>query len=183
MSNLLLVLAILAANVIAILVVYQFVKRLPKKEAIIFIAIGFAITYICVSIIYWISGFGIDSKINSAAKDFMIFLFVPIDVIILVPFFATKYTKFKEKKIKKRDLAERIVKIAIVALIILIIECIYMRQIKNNIKNVNNNIEQNTQTTQVTNTVQSDRTNEIINTEESKDKSLDVNEVSTNIIE
>ena len=99
--NFVLMLAILGANIIAILLVYQFVKKIGKKESIIFIAISVAAIYIAVSIAYWISGFGIDDNINEAAKNSLVYLFVPVNVILLIPFIASKYAKFKEKKASK----------------------------------------------------------------------------------
>ena len=53
--NIFMVLTILVINVIAVLLVYQFIKTLEKKEKIIFIAVTIAINYILVSIIYWLS--------------------------------------------------------------------------------------------------------------------------------
>ena len=74
---------------------YQFIKRLPKVEKTIFIGVSFAIAYLLVSIIYWISGVGIDKQINEAAKDFIIYTFVPVNIILLVPFIASKYNKLR----------------------------------------------------------------------------------------
>lgn len=142
--NIFLMLAILVTNLIAVLIVYQFVKKLEKMDIIKFIAVSFAIIYVLVTIAYWISGFGIDSKINDAAKQFITFLFVPVDVIILIPFVAVKYAKYKDKKISKRDFAERLIKVSLVAIIILTIECIYFKNMKQNIKVLNTNIEQTT---------------------------------------
>ena len=56
-------LGITFANAVALLLVYQFVKRLTKMDKIIFIAACFAICYALVSITYWISGFGIDDEV------------------------------------------------------------------------------------------------------------------------
>ena len=58
--NIYLMIAILLANILGITIVYQFVKKLEKKEKLIFIAISVALMYILISIIYWFSGFGID---------------------------------------------------------------------------------------------------------------------------
>lgn len=163
--NIFLLLAIFVANAIAITLIYQFVKRLEKMDAIIFIASSVAIIYIGVSIIYWISGFGIDSRINEAAKNFITFLFVPINVIVLVPFVAGKYAKYKTNKISKREYVERLIKVIVVGVIILIVECIYFKHMKTNIKILNTNIEQSVQENnkQATNVIESDNTNIISN--------------------
>ena len=131
--NIFIMLAIVIANVIAVLLIYQFIKKLTKMDKIIFIAGSFAIAYILVSIIYWISGFGIDSRINDGAKDFITYIFVPVNVIILAPFVATKYNKWKTKEIEKEEFIKRLILIGIIAIIILIIECFYFRNIKQNI--------------------------------------------------
>ena len=179
--NIFLLLAILLANAIALLLVYQFIKKLEKRDIVIFMAVSVASIYIGVSIIYWISGFGIDDRINEAARNFMTFLFVPINIILLIPFVASKYTKYKNGKINKRDFAERVIKVVVVAIIILALECIYFKHMKKNIKTLNNNIEQTMQQDDskkaniiedvITNTIEEDMTNVIENS------------VATNIIE
>ena len=55
--NIYLMIAILLANIIAIAIVYQFIKKIEKKEKLIFIAISVALMYILISIVYWFSGF------------------------------------------------------------------------------------------------------------------------------
>ena len=50
--NIYLMIAILLANILGITIVYQFVKKLEKKEKLIFIAISVALMYILISIIY-----------------------------------------------------------------------------------------------------------------------------------
>ena len=158
--NIFLTLAILVANAIAIILIYQFVKKLEQMDKIIFIAVSVATIYIAVSLIYWISGFGLDSSVNEAAKNFITFLFVPVNVILLIPFVATKYTKYKEKKISKRKFAERVIKVVLVGIVLLTIECIYFKSIKKNIKLINNNIQN---TTQKTNVIENQVNNEIGN--------------------
>ncbi len=131
--NIFITLAILLANLVAIALVYQFIKKLPQMEKIIFIVISFAIVYVGVTISYWISGFGIDSQINEAAKSFVTYIFVPVNVIILIPFVAVKYNKWKQNEIDSLKLIKRVVIVAIVGIIILSIESVYFKQIKKNI--------------------------------------------------
>lgn len=153
MTNIFLLLAILGANIIAITLVYKFVKTLPKMQRIIFIGASVAIVYGAVSVIYWISGFGIDSSINDAARDFVTFLFVPVNVILFIPFIATKYIKFKDNKISKRDFLERLIKVCLVALVVLTIECIYFKFMKQDIKLINS-LQNNKRENTITNNVQ-----------------------------
>lgn len=180
--NIFIMLALLLANVIAITLIYQFIKKLPKKNKIIFITASFAIIYILVSVIYWISGFGIEKNINEAVKDFIIFAFVPVNVIILIPFIAIKYNKLMLKKIQKEHFIKTIVIVSIIALIILTIECLYFKGMKKNIKQVNETVTKQTkqneskQSEQNTNETISNNTigNEILTTNIIKNKTNDV---------
>ena len=145
--NIYIMLAIILANIIAISIVYQFIKRLDKKEKIIFIAISVAIVYILISITYWISGFGIDEKIHSQCKEFVTYMFVPVNVILFIPFIAFNYIKFKDKKIKQEDLFKKVFVIAIIAVIVLIGEYFYFKNIQNNVKQISQNAEEKQNTT------------------------------------
>lgn len=189
--NIFIMLALLLANAIAITLIYQFVKKLPKINKIIFIAASFAIVYLLVSIVYWISGFGIEKNINEAAKDFIIFAFVPVNVIIFIPFIANKYNKLMLKKVEKENFIRTIVTVSIIAIIVLIIEGFYFRGMRNNIKQVNEMItkqteqNKNNQKELSTNEIENTVINEIIDNEmtNSMKENEKVNDVSNNIIE
>lgn len=132
--NIFIMLAIVVINIIATILIYQFVKRLPKMEKIIFIVASFAIIYVAVGVSYWISGIGIEKNINEALKNFIIYIFVPVNVIILVPFVARKYYKWKQNEINKESLIKRIIIVSIIGVIILVVQTIYFKQIKKNIE-------------------------------------------------
>ena len=125
--NIFIMLAIVATNAIAIALIYQFVKRLPKMDKLVFIAGSVAMIYVIVSIVYWISGFGIDQKVHETAKSFITYTFVPVNVILLVPFVATKYNKLKNNEIGRDDFFKRLAIVGIVAVIILIVEYNYFK--------------------------------------------------------
>ncbi len=182
--NIFIMLAIVLANVIAITLVYQFIKKLLNKDKIIFIVASVAIIYIVVSIAYWISGIGIDNKINDTAKDFITYVFVPVNVIILVPFVAVKYNKWKLEEIEKGEFLKRLVIVSIIGVIILVGECFYFKNMKNNINSI---IEENLQqknnlngttntineiTTNVTNETNTNTTNEEIQKREEYNNTL-----------
>lgn len=169
--NILIILAIAIANIIAIALIYQFVKKMQVMEKTIFIAVSFAIIYILVSITYGISGIGIDSRINEAAKEFITFIFVPVNVIILVPFIASKYNKLKFGEISKEEFIKRLVVVGIVGIIILTIEGFYFKNVKENIKILNNTIQQNS--------TSNDENEQNLN---SNDKIDSVNQIETNTI-
>lgn len=132
--NIFITLAILFANAIAITLVYQFIKGLPKMEKIIFIVVSFAIMYITVSISYWISGFGIGKEVNEALKSFILYIFVPVNVIILIPFVARKYYKLKQNETDKQSLIKTIISISIIGVLILTVETVYIKEIKKDIE-------------------------------------------------
>lgn len=136
--NIFITLAILFANAIAITLVYQFVKGLPKMEKIIFIGVSFAIMYVLVSISYWISSFGISENVNEALKNFIIYIFVPVNVIILIPFIARKYYKWRKNEIDKESLVKRVIIVSIIGVIILTVETAYIKQVKKNVGEIAN---------------------------------------------
>lgn len=166
--NILLMLVILVINLIAVTIIYQFIKKQSKKDKIIFIAISFAIIYILVSITYWISGIGMDKKVNAVAKDFITYIFVPINVIIFIPFVASKYNKLKIKKATSKEFAKTIIKVSVAILIALVIECFYFKSIKQNISDLSmtmkSTLEQKNSNEETTNEILANTVN-INNTE------------------
>ena len=96
--NIIIMLTIILANAIAIAVLYQFVKKLNKRDKLIFIGSCVAIVYILITIVYWISGFGIDEKIHEECKSFVTYMFVKVVFILFMTFVDYNYMKFKDKK-------------------------------------------------------------------------------------
>lgn len=184
--NIFITLAILFANVVAIALVYQFIKGLPKMEKIIFIGVSFAIMYVTVGVSYWISGFGIEKNINEGLKSFITYIFVPVNVIILIPFVARKYYKWKQNEIDKSDLIKRIIIVSIVGILILAVETVYFRKIKEDIGNIpkitleENNSLENKETTKP---MENATANEEIQKREEYNNSLKIinNEISETI--
>lgn len=142
--NIYLMIAILLANILGITIVYQFVRKLEKKEKLIFIAISVALMYILISIIYWFSGFGIDEKVHEASKSFVLYLFVPVNVILFIPYFASQYMKLKLKQIKIEKFANKLSILVVLLIVVLVIEYFYFRNIQENINNMQDNIITNT---------------------------------------
>ena len=160
--NLYLMIAIFITNIIAISMVYNFVKRLSKREVLVFIAISVALMYILVSMVYWISGFGIDDSIHQSAKNFVIYLFVPVNVIIIIPYFASKYMKLREKKIGKEELVKKLRILVLILVLVLVAEYFYFCNIQKNIKSISNE-SSNKNNTQISNDVSNEISNEINN--------------------
>ena len=86
MINIYLMLAILIANIAAIGIVYNFIKKLPKKEILVFIAMSVTIMYVLISIIYWFTGFKVNETVHESSKNYVIIklYFIKIVVVLLL---------------------------------------------------------------------------------------------------
>lgn len=166
MMNTYLVIATILINIVSIAVIYKIIKKLDSKEKLIFIAINIAVMYILVSIVYWLSGFGVAENIHNASKNFVIYLFVPINVILFVPYIASKYMKLKNKEIKRESLKKKAIILTILLAIVLIIEYFYFGNIQKNIANISenaveNSINSNLQQNTIKNEIQTESTEEV----------------------
>lgn len=192
MENIYLTIAIAVANIIAITITYQIIKKMPKRNKIIFLAISVAIMYILVSIVYWISGFGIEAKIHSALKNFVTYLFVPINVVLFVPYFALQYKKFIHKQLKVEQFSKKLSILVTILIVVLVVEYFYFVNIQKNVKNIQENAQQ-TQSNEIqSNEVQnnenknneeqtSENQNSVVqNTEVKDDKKQNVEAQNTN---
>ncbi len=137
--NIYLMIATTIANLLAIAIVYQFIKKLENKEKVIIIAISIATMYMLISITYWISGFGVDKTIHEQSKNFITYLFVPVNMILFVPYSAYQYVKLKESHMKKEKFLKKMMNISCLLLAVLVIEFFYFRNIQKNINTIGNN--------------------------------------------
>lgn len=135
-------LAIMIANIIAISLVYQFIKKLPKREIIVFLAISVGLMYVLISIVYWISGLGIEKSVHEASKNFVTYLFVPVNVILFIPYIAVQYNKIKQNKIKKEQCQKKAILIGILLILVLVLEYFYFASIQHNITKMNQEKEE-----------------------------------------
>lgn len=157
------ILFILILNIVSILLMYRSLTNRTPKEKLIYIAMGIAIMYILTSIVYWISTRNIEiTEVSDLGKDLIIFLFVPINGIILLPLLARSYCKFKDGGISGTVFRNRGIVLAVILLILLIIECVYFENIQNQVVKMitdrSNQIQQET-----TNELSIEQSNEIVN--------------------
>lgn len=126
---------ILLLNLTAIYMTYKFLgEEIEKKEKFIFIAIGTAIMYVLVSLVYWLSTKNIELGTTSEkGKNLITFTFVPINIIIALPFLAKSYKYFKQGRLKKEKFKNRIILIGVILIIALIVEFFYFKDIQNGI--------------------------------------------------
>ena len=131
-------LCILLLNIVAIFMTYKFLgEDLEKKEKSIFIIVGVAIMYMLVSLIYWLSTKNINlGATNEMGKNFIIFTFVPINSMLVLPFLASSYKYFKQGRLKTQNFKNRIILISVILIIVLILEFFYFKDIQNSILNM-----------------------------------------------
>lgn len=133
--DLFIIIATIVANAVALILIYFFIKPLEKKDKIVFIAISVAINYVVVSAIFLLSSIGIDEKVVELAKNFVTYLFVPVNMIVLMPIIANTYCKLKQKDIKSEQLKKRFIIISALAVILIVFEVFYFRNLQVNIIN------------------------------------------------
>ena len=171
--NIFIILGIVIANAIALAFIYQFVKKMPKKDKLIFIAASFAVNYMLILLVYTLSGIGMNASIHSSAEAFVTYVFVPVNVILFVPFLAFSYVKMKEKKLKPENFIKRVIIMFVVIIVVLVLEFFNYRSVQNNIEKINQdqtkqngqmqeqeNVQENKD---MTNTVQNIIGNEVTN--------------------
>lgn len=131
-------LCILLLNIVAIFMTYKILgENFEKKEKSIFLVVGIAIMYMIVSLVYWLSTRGVDLGINNEiGKNFVVFTFVPINSMLVLPFLASSYKYFKQGRLKKQNFKNRIILLCVILIIALILEFFYFKDIQNSILNV-----------------------------------------------
>lgn len=131
-------LCILILNVVAVFMTYKFLgEDFEQKQKLTFIVVGIAIMYMLVSLIYWLSTKNIDlGTTNEMGKNFIVFTFVPINSMIVLPFLASSYKYFKQGRLKTQNFKNRIILIAVILIIVLVLEFFYFKDIQNSILNM-----------------------------------------------
>ena len=131
-------LCILLLNIVAIFMTYKILgENFEKKEKSIFLVVGIAIMYMIVSLVYWLSTRGVDLGINNEiGNNFVVFTFVPINSMLVLPFLASSYKYFKQGRLKKQNFKNRIILLCVILIIALILEFFYFKDIQNSILNM-----------------------------------------------
>lgn len=179
------VLFILILNIVSILLMYRSLDNMTQKEKLIYIAAGTVMMYLLTLIIYWISTRNIEiTDVSRTGKDLIIFLFVPINGILVLPLFARSYSKFRDNKLSSRVLRNRGVALCLILFIILIIECVYFeniqKQVENMISEKNNKYYQIQQ--QALNSIANSTKEESINVNDTKSQSNQIDIETVNKI-
>ena len=136
---------IMAANVIAILLVYfSLEKNMNKQKKIITIMASIGSVYIITLVVYLLSSIGVE-KISAAetVRNAIIMAFVPVNVILFLPFLICSFKKMQSKIITMDSLNRRVIAVAILAVIVLIAEGSYFRNYQKKLKELERNVSSN----------------------------------------
>ncbi|MFR4412048.1 MAG: hypothetical protein ACLT5B_01555 [Clostridia bacterium] len=95
--------------------------------------IAMGVVYIIVLIVYFFSSIGIDKRIATQAKQTIVFTFVPVNSIIVIPFMLRSFNKRKDREITGEQLNKRAVVMFIIAVVIVVSEFFYFRNIEKGI--------------------------------------------------
>lgn len=148
------------ANIIAIFLVYYSLKGVDKQKKIIDTMIGIGVMYILVLIVYTLSSLGIAKTSNSETiKTYMMMAFVPVNVIVLIPFFIHSYIKAQRKEITIKMLTNRSIILLIICFVILIGEFFYFRNFQKHMAILQEQANQTNNTT-ITNTENTENSTE-----------------------
>lgn len=126
---------ILIANVVAIFSTYlSFGKRLGKDKKMLYTMIAIGVIYIITLGVYFFSSLGIkNSNVSSNSKNMITFSFVPVNVIIILPFLIRSFEKAKDKIITTAKLNKRVIIASIIGIVLIFTEFFYFRNIQKNI--------------------------------------------------
>lgn len=161
MDNLFILLFILVANIVSILLIYHsFDKNIEKTKRLLYTMIAMGVVYIIVLIVYFFSSIGIDKRIATQAKQTIVFTFVPVNSIIVIPFMLRSFNKRKDREITGEQLNKRAVVMFIIAVAIVVSEFFYFRNIEKGIGRI---IEQQEAANEAS--TNSAVTNSVLNTE------------------
>ena len=165
-------LAMLVVNAVALFIIYQFVKKMSKMNKIIFIAISFAVNYMLVSFVCMLSAWGMEETIIEQSKTYLTYVFVPVNIILSIPFLVTSYQKYKDKKLKPEKFVKRGIAVGIFMVIVLVIEYFYFQSVFENIIDISENVQNGNQidtNVQANETITNEIENNITNEEQANE--------------
>lgn len=143
MDNMIINLFILLANIVAIILIYHSMDRnIEKTKKFLYIMVSMGIVYIFVLIIFGLSSIGIPENLVKNAKDMIIFTFVPVNSIIIVPFLLRTINKCRNKELSIQKLNIRMSILAIIIILLLVGEYFYFRNTEKEIEDMVNRKQQ-----------------------------------------
>ena len=176
--NLFIILLILIANVVAYFLIFHSLgKEMESDKRIKTALIIIGAMYLITLVIYYLSGIGIGKFEKSESfRNYLMMAFVPVNLIIIVPYSIHSFMKTKKGKLNKKILNQRLLVIEIIALLILIIEFFYFRSAQKNMKKMAEEAQNATKNQETVEKNEEKNNNEINNTE------INNNEINNNTI-
>lgn len=148
--NTFIVLFILIANIVAILLTYySFSKDFEKSKKLFYTMISIGVIYIITLVVYLLSSIGVEKEVAQSSKNMIIFTFVPVNAIILLPILIRSFYKKQNKKITLEKLNKIVITMAIIALLLVIGEFCYFKNIQKGISKIVEDKKSNTQSNQI----------------------------------
>ncbi len=153
------------ANIVAAGIVYYFLnKDWDTKRKLICLAVIFGVMYFAVSILYFLSGIGLNtSELPSSARTMLVFSFVSVNIILFMPFIIKSYNKMENKELGEKKFVNRLKLAGVLFLIVMIMEFFTIRgNIKNMFEQVRLLEEKAGKTNVMTNEVQTNVNSNVI---------------------
>lgn len=127
----LILLVVLILNAACIYLMYRFLGKTQVKQKVIFIAAGVAVMYLLTLLVYWISTHNLSEVYTTGtAKDLVIFMFVPINGLVVLPLLAVSYDNYREKKLEKKTFIKRGLLVLIPLIIVLVCEAFLLKNVQ-----------------------------------------------------
>ncbi len=104
---------------------------------------------------------------SELGKNSIVFSFVPVNSIVVLPLMAKSYRKYKNGNLKLEKLRNRAIVLTVILLILLIIECSYFKDIQNSVIDMIRNSKKNENGEQV-----------VVLEKDQIDPGLDLNEIA-----
>ena len=135
------IITIISIILLALLIawVWNNLSDVDKHIKILYIIIGVLVNYIITLIIFNISKNSIqypNTEMVRQVKNVLVYLFTPLNGIIIMPYIAKQFAKIKYNEIEQNELKTKILMAMIIFIIIIIIECNYFTSIQNGILEV-----------------------------------------------
>ena len=134
--NLFIILFILVANIVACLLTFHsFGKEMENSKKIKSTLMIIGAMYILTLILYFISGLGVEKVKNGEVyRNYLMMAFVPVNLIIIIPYSINSIMKAKKGNLDKQILNKRLVTIEMIAVFIFVAEFLYFRGSQKNMQ-------------------------------------------------
>lgn len=127
---------IIAINIFSVILGYKMLKGFDLNKKILLLVIGELLIFAIVNIIYNIGSNGVDQQVTDASKNYLLFIFLPVDMILIFAPIARLINKKSCGEIEEKDFKIKFLLCLIFSIIILVLECNYIKDIEVGILNM-----------------------------------------------